>query len=101
MTEIEFSNAAVEDLSEIDVFSISQFGVEMGEAYMRGFDKAFALLRDHPFAGIATVEYGNPYRCLVHRKNRIFHIVEGDTVLIVRVLHHAMDLKQALKKAAK
>ena len=97
MTEIEFSNAAVEDLSEIDEFSILQFGAEMGEAYMRGFDKAFTLLQDHPLAGRAVPEYGNLTRCLVHRKHRIFHIVEGETVLIVRILHHAMDAQRALR----
>jgi toxin ParE1/3/4 len=97
VAEIEFTNAAVADLSEIDEFSLAQFGEEVGEAYMRGFDKAFALLIDHPHAGAETPEYGKAYRCFIHRKHRIFYVVEGEVVLIVRVIHHAMDTKTALK----
>ena len=89
--------AARIDLISIRDHSIEQFGTEIGQAYMQGFDKAFALLQDHPFSGAATPEYGNTFRCLVHRKHRIFHIVEGETVLIVRILHHAMDAQQALR----
>lgn len=59
------------------------------------------MLREHPLAGAATPEYGRGYRCLVYRRHRIFYRVEGDAVLIVRVLHHAMDARLALRKAAK
>lgn len=54
MAEIEFTNAAVADLSEIDEYS------------------------------------------LAHRKHRIFYRVEGENVLIVRILHHARDAKGML-----
>ena len=93
--------AARADLISIRDHSIEQFGAETGETYMHGFDKAFALLQDHPQAGGATPEYGKPYRCLVQRKHRIFYTVKGDLVLIVRILHHAMDAKRALGKATK
>ena len=101
MADVGFTNSAVADLSEIDEFSLAQFGEEAGEAYMHGFDRAFALLRDHPRAGAATPEYGKVYRCLVHQKHRIFYTVETDKVLIVRVLHHARDVGTTLKQAAK
>ncbi len=101
MAEIEFSNAAVEDLSAIDEYSLVQFGEEIGEAYMHGFDDGFALLQAYPFAGQATPKYGKAYRCLVHRRHSIFYTVNKDVVRIVRILHHAMDAKRALKGAAK
>lgn len=96
MADVGFTHSAVADLSEIDEFSLAQFGEEVGEAYMRGFDGAFALLRDHPYAGPGTPEYGAAYRCLVHQKHRIFYTVETDRILIVRVLHHARDVRTAL-----
>ena len=96
MADIKFTHSAAADLSEIDEYSLAQFGEEAGEAYMHGFDRAFILLRDHPHAGAATLEYGNAYRCLVHQKHRIFYTVENDWVLIVRVLHHARDVRTAL-----
>jgi toxin ParE1/3/4 len=101
VAEVEFSNAAVIDLSEIDEYSLAQFGEEVGEAYMYGFDAAFALLTDHPHVGRATPEYGKDYRCLVHRKHRIFYLVNDEIVLVVRVIHHAMDASRALREAEK
>ena len=96
MADVGFTLSAFADLSEIDEFSLVQFGEDVGEAYMRGFDRAFSLLRDHPHAGADTPEFGEAYRCLVHQKHRIFYTVENDWVLIVRVLHHARDVRTAL-----
>lgn len=101
MADIEFTNAAVADLSEIDEYSLAHFGEDAAEAYMRGFDKAFVLLRDHPQAGAAAAGQGKAYRCLAHRKHRIFYRVENEKVLIVRILHHARDAKGMLGEAAK
>ena len=97
MADVEFSNAAVVDLSEIDEFSLAQFGEEIGETYMRSFDSSFALLMDHPHAGAAIPECGKAYRCLVHRQHRILYVIEGATVLIVRILRHARDARRALR----
>lgn len=99
MADVGFTCAAVADLTEIDEFSLAQFGEEAGEAYMHGFDKAFSLLRDHPHAGAAAPEYGKAYRCLVHQRHRIFYTVRDEKVLVVRILHHARDAKAALGAA--
>lgn len=100
MAEVTFSNAAVADLGAIDEYSLAQFGEEIGEAYMYGFNKAFALLKDYPLAGNEVSEYGKTYRCMVHRRHRIFYLVNNEVVLIVRILHHAADAKRALKRAS-
>ncbi len=97
MAEVAFSNAAETDLVEIDEFSAEQFGEDVAEAYMHGFDEAFALLRDHPKAGAACPELGNGIRCLVHRRHRIFYTFEDELVLIVRIVHHAMNASVAMK----
>lgn len=98
MAKVSFSNAAVADLSAIDEYSLTQFGEEVGEAYMHGFDKAFTLLKDYPLSGSEAPEYGKTYRCLMHRRHRIFYVLESDTVLVVRILHHAVDAKRVLKR---
>lgn len=92
--------AARADLLTIREYSIEQFGGMVADNYFLGFDDAFDLLADHPQAGAARPELGKGIRCLVHRRHRIFYCVEGDVVLIVRIVHHAMDAKRALKKAA-
>lgn len=99
VAKVSFSNAAVADLCAIDEYSLTQFGEEIGEAYMHGFDKVFALLKDYPLAGSEASKYGKAYRCMMHRRHRIFYVVDDEMVLIVRILHHAVDAKLALKRA--
>jgi toxin ParE1/3/4 len=96
VAEVVFTDAAVADLSAIDKFSLVQFGEEIGEAYMHGFDNAFSQLRDFPLSGSEALEYGKAYRCLIHRRHRIFYAVERDIVRIVRILHHAQDARRHL-----
>ncbi len=88
------------DFDAIDAYSFEEFGEDIADAYMRGFDELFELLRSHPKAGMAASELGKGIRKLTHRQHRIFYTVDGDLVFIARILHHAMDPKRALKGAA-
>jgi toxin ParE1/3/4 len=97
VAEVEFLNAAETDLVEFDEFSASRFGEAVAEAYMHGFDEAFGLLRDFPLSALLNPDLGEGIRCLVHRQHRIFYQVGGDAVLIIRIVHYAMDARQALK----
>lgn len=83
------------------MYSVEQFGVEVADGYFLGFDAAFALLRGHPKAGAARSDLGPGIRCLIHRRHRIFYHIDGEIVLIVRIVHHAMNAKRALKLAAR
>lgn len=100
MTKVFPSLAARTDLLEIREYSIEQFGGDVADTYFLGFDEAFDLLASHPLIGPARPELGKGIRCLVHRRHRIFYSFDGETVLIVRIVHHAMDVRVALKRAA-
>lgn len=80
---------------------MAEFDADTADAYFLGFDAAFDLLSQHPHAGAATSQYGRSYRCLVHRKHRIFYTVAAELILIVRILHHARDARGTLGEAAK
>jgi toxin ParE1/3/4 len=101
VARVILSRAARDDLVAIRLYSIEQFGPEVADKYFLGFDFAFDLLASFPAAGSATSQYGKVYRCLVHRSHRIFYRVDKDVVRIVRILHHAMDAKRALKGAVR
>lgn len=100
MAELDLSPAARADLVDIRVYSVDQFGGEIADSYFLGFEAAFALLRQHPLAGASRPELGNTIRCLVHRRHRIFYTFEGELVLIVRIVHHAMNARTALRGSA-
>lgn len=91
------TSAARADLVAIREYSIDQFGWEVADEYFLGFDAAFDLLVTHPFAGPARPELGEGIRCLIHQRHRIFYQVDGDLVVIVRIVHHAMNARRALK----
>lgn len=98
MAEVRLRAAADADLEAILNHSIEQWGQAAGEAYLAGFGRAFDLLGRHPLAGALRAEIVPPIRCLPHRSHRIFYDVDGETIWIVRVLHHAMDVEQWLSE---
>ncbi|WP_409934932.1 type II toxin-antitoxin system RelE/ParE family toxin [Novosphingobium sp. 9] len=95
MVEVRLSTAARSDLAAVDAYSARQFGDDVADAYARGFLEAFDLLARHPQSGAPRPELGEEIRCLVHRRHRIFYRFGDDIVLIVRILHHAMDERAA------
>lgn len=97
MARVVPSPAARLDLVTINDYSIEQFGQETGETHMLGFDEAFDLLAAYPSAGQRRPELGDAIRCLVHRKHRIFYRFDGEIVLVIRIIHHAMDARRALQ----
>jgi toxin ParE1/3/4 len=99
--KLRLSSAAEAELEAIDAFSFEQFGDEVAATYMRRFDELFDLLRRHPLAGQEASELGKNMRSLMHRSHRILYQAGKQEVLIVRILHHAMDAKRALKGAEK
>jgi len=98
VAELDISPEARQDLVEIRLFSLEQFGPDIADAYFLGFDQAFDRLAHHPHVGVPKPELGTGVRCLVHRRHRIFYIIDGGVVVIVRIIHHARDLNSALKK---
>lgn len=92
------SPAAEADLEDIDGFGGDAFGREVADRYSRGFREAFDLLRCHPEVGVRQPKLGRGVRSTPHRRHRIFYEVEGEVVLILRIFHHARDVKRSLLK---
>lgn len=96
MLRVGFSDDAEADLASIGAFSRERFGAARTRLYVRGLRAACRLLGDFPH--MAPVHRGirPEIRVLVHRSHRIFYRIEGETVLIVRILHHARATPTAL-----
>ena len=98
MAEIRFSPAARADLKDIGRFSRREFGKMVADKYLLGLDQVFDRVALHPHFGEAQPKLGKGVRRLSHRQHRIFYEVEGDVVLILRIFHHARDVKRGLLK---
>ncbi len=99
MAKLILTSAERSDMVEIDEWGCQQFGKDVADNYSSKLHSAFDQLAGQPQSGKAVPEYGKAYRCLVHRRHRIFYKATNDVVLIVRILHHALDAKKALKGA--
>lgn len=93
---LEFSEAADADLVEILHYGIDTFGEEAGEAYVAGFVRSFALIRQHPFAGAVHDEVRPPIRSFPHGSHRIFYDLLESRVIVRRILHKSMDVERHL-----
>ena len=96
MTPLDLAAPAEADLDEILIYSRLRFGEDVAADYFFSFDEAFALLRRHPFAGVAADDIRVGLRRLTHRQHRIFYRLVDGKVRILRVLHHAMDVDEHL-----
>jgi toxin ParE1/3/4 len=96
MAELEYSVDAVADLDAITAFSVERFGKPVADAYLTGLEAACDQLRLYPEMAATYPRIRPAMRCLIYRRHRIFYRIAGGTVLIVRILHHAQDVKRAM-----
>jgi toxin ParE1/3/4 len=93
---LELSRRAQADLDDIRDYSLAEFGVARAIAYLDAMEGAFRRTLDYPDIGALHPTVHPPIRSLGCQQHRIFYQVEGDTILVVRILHKAMDAKRHL-----
>lgn len=96
MTPIDLSEAAIADLAAILDYGVAEFGEQTGEDYVAGFDDSFTLIAQHPMAGAVHDFIRPPIRSIAHGRHRIYYDLVGSSVIVQRILHHAMDIKRHL-----
>jgi toxin ParE1/3/4 len=93
MADVRLTAAALADLDEIDEYGIANFGRELADAYSRGFAKVFDRLRRYPRSGSVAQELGHDLRTLRYRQHRLYYVIEGGQVQVLRVIHVARDVQ--------
>lgn len=91
MAEYHLSGKAEEDLISIYTFSFQKFGESRADAYLLALEERFYALVERPFLGRSIDHIRQGYRRYEHISHSIFYKVEGDNVIIVRILHSSMD----------
>jgi toxin ParE1/3/4 len=97
VARVRLSRLADADLTEILAFGEEKFGRATAESYFDSFENAFDLLARHPRLGAQAFPGDSVTRVLHHRRHRIFYEAQEEGVLILRILHHAMDAGRRLK----
>lgn len=96
MAKIVTRAEARSDLAAIYAYSVEQHGVDAARDYLFGIEKALARLEEFPELGPQYPGIRPPIRFLAYRQHHIFYDYDGQTVCIVRILHHAIDAGRLL-----
>lgn len=91
MTKLRTAQAARDDIRDIRRFSKSTFGVRVARDYLGGLIDVFNLIEANPRIGALDSELGENIRSFGYRSHRIYYVLEGDDVLVVRILHQSRD----------
>jgi toxin ParE1/3/4 len=90
---LDIKAAARAELAQIYDYSVAEFGLLVAETYMAGLRGAFDRLLEFPLIGPVFPDIEPEVRVFLQRSHRIFYRIEGDIVLIVRVLHKHRDVR--------
>lgn len=92
MAEIVIRPEAVDDITYIHLHGAAEFGLPVADQYHDGLEAAIMRLADFPESGPVYPGLRPPIRFLTFRSHHIFYDYDGQTVWIVRILHHAQDV---------
>lgn len=82
---IKVQKPARQDLRALTLYGLENFGLAVSREYRAGLEALFARLHAHP--AIGTLAYPDlGIRSFRYRKHRVFYRVDGDTLVILRVL---------------
>lgn len=93
MAEIAFRLEASADLANVFAQSLQQFGEQAAQTYLAGLQSAITRLADYPQLGTVYPGIRPLIRFLSYRNHHILYDYDGATVWVVRILHHAMDVR--------
>ena len=82
---------ANQDLSDIAVAGALAFGVQQSRRYVQGIISAFDTLAAHPRMAPERQSQRRAVRLLPHEAHNILYLIQGDDIVILRVLHHLQD----------
>ena len=94
----EFSVQAEEDLIEIYLYGVTNFGVEQAERYHLGLQNAVELLGTYPSIARERAEFTPPIRAHFHESHVIIYTADIVRIFIIRVLGARQDWLRILRE---
>ncbi len=92
-----FSADAATDLDDVFAFSAGRFGFETADEYFAGLQSSCQRLAEFPEIGPVLEGIRPPMRFFSYRSHHIYYRFDGQVVLVVRILHHAMNAAAHLR----
>lgn len=96
MAELRISRRAASDLGDIADYTIAEFSIEQARKYRNQLQSCFDSLLNNPHLGRSADDIAPQLRRIRQQAHVIFYVATTNEVLIVRVLHHSMDVERHL-----
>ncbi|WNC73981.1 type II toxin-antitoxin system RelE/ParE family toxin [Thalassotalea psychrophila] len=94
--QIQRTVAASNDLINIYRYSLKEYGQQQAEKYFTNIDSAIQKIALNPYFYVKRVEFTPAIRICPERKHLIIYDLQADSILIIRILHCKMELKEHL-----
>ena len=94
MVELNVSALARADMLNLHTQSTIRFGLDVADEYIDGIDLVLARLEEFPQSGPIFPGIRPPVRYLAYKRHHVIYDYNGDTVWIIRIIHHARDVRQ-------
>lgn len=91
MYKVHKNAKAAEDLADIWVYSLQEWGIERADRYLNELEAALAQLKENPKLGKPRDDLRSGYFSLQLRQHIAYYVVTPSVVRIMRVLHTRMD----------
>ena len=96
MGAYRLSLKTLDDLDDIALYTLQEFGLEQSHRYRDGIKACFQNVADNPDLGRQADNLAPALRRIEHESHVVFYTSTERGVLIVRVLHKRMDFKRHL-----
>ena len=93
MLDLRISGDAGDDLDSIWRYTRERYGGAAADAYLRGFNALFALLRERPEAGAVVPGVRPETRSFGHRRHRAYYRIIEHRIEIIRIAHKAQNAR--------
>lgn len=93
---VRTTRQADQDIIGLYLRGAAEFGITQAELYHEGLLATFAMLADNPRMARERTKLRPPMRLHPWQSHLIAYVVEGDDILIIRVLHGRQDWEQLL-----
>ena len=92
MPRILKQSLAEQDLIEIRLYTLNEWGEYQSDKYLDDLDAAIRLLAEQPLICRERTELNPPVRIHHHAHHLIVYLALKDGINVIRVLHESMDV---------
>ena len=91
---LELSALAKDDLRDIAQYTFTHYGERQVDIYLQALYNGMELLTENPEIGLRRDDIPEGYKSLVVEKHVLIFTVQGESVIIARILYQGRDMQR-------